>query len=166
VNKKPPELPNIEDATLRACLAPLMDAMNPGGETAGQQPLAEPGGRAPRPQRPPTGSPAGSNDNPLPSLEAVGPLEREYSGTPKTLAEWRLLADDDFGAFRMIELFLAMSDAELSIAAADFPRQIAGTVARIARIKRRLAAQYDTVTAALRLLERAMARAVADPGSD
>ena len=160
VNKKPPELPNIEDATLRACLAPLMDATNADSETAGHLSTAP----APLPGTQP--SQAGSNDNPLSGPETIGTANRGYSGTPKTLAEWRELGDDEFGAFRMIDLFLAMTDAELRAAAAEFPRQISGTAARIARIKRRLAAQYDTVTIAVALLERVMARALADPRND
>jgi hypothetical protein len=150
VNRKPPELPNIEDATLRACLAPLMDAMNAG---------ADPVTREIPDVTAPTGHsaevPAGSNDNPQPSAAA---RNGEYSGTPATLAEWRLLADSDFGMFRTIELFLAMTDAELASAAAEFPNQIGGTVARIAGIKRRLAAQYDAVTTILALLDRAIIR--------
>ena len=54
-----------------------------------------------------------------------------------------MLADDDFGVFRMIQGFLAMTDVELAVVAADFPKQIDGTVARIARLKRRLAGRYD-----------------------
>jgi len=162
VNKKPPELPNIEDATLRACLAPLMDAMNAATEAGVMQPLPGPGAGAPRQRR----APSGSNDNPLPVSETTGLVDPEYSGTPKTLAEWRLLADDEFGVFRIIELFLAMTDAELASAVAEFPRQIGGTAARIARIKRRLAAQYDTVTTAAALLDRAMAQAAGEHGGD
>jgi hypothetical protein len=162
VNKKPPELPNIEDATLRACLAPLMDAVNAGGETLRDIPFSDPVARVSRLQR----APAGSNDNPLPGPETIGPVDRDYSGTPRTLAQWRAQGDDELGAFRMIELFLAMTDVELQTAAAEFPRQISGTVARIARIKRRLAAQYNTVTVAMVLLERAMARAVANAKND
>jgi len=130
VNKRPPELPNIEDATLRACLAPLMDAMH-------------------APSDPPRLPVANSNDNPAPVA----------SGEPRTLPGWRAQADEDFGLFRTIELFLGMTDAELEHAAAEFPRQIGGTVARIAAIKRRLATQYDTVTTVVALLERAISRA-------
>jgi hypothetical protein len=168
VNKKPPELPNIEDATLRACLAPLMEAMHAGAETMSQPRLATSAASAQRPQRVPRGLLAGSNDNPVPSPAASGCTNAsaaiEYPGAPKTLAEWRSLADDEFGAFRMIELFLVMTDAELTSAAGDFPKQFGGTVARLARIKRRLAAQYDTVTTAMALLQRAMARVAAEPG--
>jgi hypothetical protein len=152
VNKKPPGLPNIEDATLRACLAPLMDAMNAGSDSTNRPmaPVAVP--LAAQSQS----VAAGSNDNPLPAADRSGP---PVSGTPAgplhTLAEWRLQADDDFASFRMVELFLAMTDAELATAATDFPKQIAGTVARIGRIKQRLAAQYDKVTATVALLERA-----------
>lgn len=162
MNRKPPELPNIEDATLRACLAPLMEVMNTGGEMAGHAALPDPVMHAPRSPR----APAGCNDNPLPSPEPTGTSAHEYSGTPRTLAEWRLLADDEFGAFRMVELFLAMSDAELLTAAADFPKQIGRTVTRIERMKRRLASQYDAVTAAVALLQRALARAAADARVD
>jgi hypothetical protein len=156
VNKKPPELPNIEDATLRACLAPLMDAMNSGGELASQALAPAPVAPAPvvSAARQRSRSP-GSNDNPPPPADNIGPADREPAGTPATLAEWRLQADDDFAAFRMAELFLAMTDAELAAAAAEFPRQIAGTLARIGRIKQRLAAQYDRMTATVALLERA-----------
>ncbi|HEX3992099.1 MAG TPA: hypothetical protein VHX39_13085 [Acetobacteraceae bacterium] len=152
MNKKPPGLPNIEDATLRACLAPLMDAMNAGSDAA-NQPLA-PIALPPIAQLQSVG--AGSNDNPLPPADQSGPrVGGTSAGMPNTLAEWRLVADDDFASFRMVELFLAMTDAELATAAKDFPRQIAGTVARIGRIKQRLAGQYDKVTATIALLERA-----------
>jgi hypothetical protein len=161
VNRKPPELPNIEDATLRACLAPLMDAMNSVGEPASQALSAAPVVRAARPRI----LNAGSNDNPLPA-DTSGSVDQQLAGLPKTLAEWRMQADDDFSALRMVELFLAMTDAELAIAAAEFPRQITGTVTRIGRIKRRLAAQYDRVTAAVALLERAQGQALNDAGTD
>jgi hypothetical protein len=133
VSRKPPELPNIEDAALRDCLAPLMDAMN-----AGERPRDN----------------AGSNDNPAPANDPAA----NCFGTPETLAEWKAMADDDFGLFRTIELFLAMTDAELETAAAEFPRQVNGTIARIGGLKRRLSVQYDTVTTVTALLERAMAR--------
>ena len=166
MTRKPPELPNIEDATLRACLAPLMDAMHDGGTSPPAPPVVAgvpadrpnvPAHAAPGPAAEATvGSPAESNDNPDPSVEpcAAGCP----SGMPKSLAEWRSLSDDDFGAFRTIELFLAMTDAELETAAAEFPKQISGTLARIGRIRRRMLAQYDTVTTAMALLERALAR--------
>jgi hypothetical protein len=162
VNKKPPELPNIEDATLRACLAPLMDAMNSGGESASQVVAPVPVARAARPRI----VTSGSNDNPLPAAGQPGPVGGEPAGIPKTLAEWRLQADDDFAALRMAELFLAMTDAELATAAAEFPRQVSGTVARIRRIKQRLAGQYDRVTAAVALLERAREQVSDEAGTD
>jgi hypothetical protein len=153
MTRKPPELPNIEDATLRACLAPLVDAMHAGAETTPSEPAIAAKVRTERPN-----DTAGSNDNPAPASEPGGARECEYSGTPKTLAEWRSLSDADFGAFRTIELFLTMTDAELKTAAAEFPRQIGGTIARIGRIRRRLLAQYDTATTATALLERALDR--------
>ena len=157
MNKKPPELPNIEDATLRACLAPLMDAMVASGEAfSPTPPLAAvmPAGGLPR-------VPPGSNDNPSP-VPAARPADgyaRGAAGVPATLAEWRSRSDDDFGVFRTIAHFLAMTDAELAAAAVEFPRQIGGTVARLSRMKRRLAARYDTVTTVAALLERAIERA-------
>jgi hypothetical protein len=148
VSKAPPELPNIEDATLRACLAPLMDAMNAGMDHASVDVAVEPS----------AGGSRGSNDNPPPGARPLSLHDRYDNGAPGTLAEWRALTDDEFGAFRMIERFLAMTDAERDAVAAEFPRQIGGTVERIARIKRRLSARYDIVTTALALLERAAAR--------
>ncbi len=161
MSRKPPELPDIEDATLRACLAPLMKAMAAGAEIASLVALPEAVARA---QSPAAGSPhAGSNDNPRPPVDVGAAPARASAGSPCTLGEWRSLADDDFGVFRMIELFLGMPEAELLTAATDFPKQIAGTVARMARMKRRLATQSDTVTIAMALLERAIARAMDEP---
>lgn len=153
MNKKPPRLPNIEDATLRACLAPLMEAMHPVSEPA--VPAAPP-----EMTREPPRGPANSNDKPAPL--AGSPPGTGRGGVAKSLSEWRLLAEDEFGVFRTIELFLAMTDAELEAVAAEFPRQIAGTVARIAAIRRRLSEQYDIVTTAAALLDRASARAATD----
>lgn len=170
--KKPPELPNIEDATLRACLAPLVDAMNKGAEVAPVATLkpvpvrhvsAPPHGPPMGPPAGPPPRPTGSNDNPTPPADPTGVPGTEPTAVPKTLAEWRSLADEDFGAFRMIELFLGMTDAELETAATDFPKQIGGTMERISSLKRRLADRYDSVTTVATLLERAMARA-ADKG--
>ena len=64
------ELPNIEDAALRECLAPLMEAMN-----AGERPRES----------------GGSNDNPAPANDP-----NDNFGTPETLTEWKVVADDDF----------------------------------------------------------------------
>jgi hypothetical protein len=154
MNKKPPELPNIEDATLRACLAPLMDAMH-----------AAPGA-AVRPDEPSLGSlestsgfspvQPGSNDNPRPVMEP------QVRHAPQIVR----LTGDDGGTFRMIEQFLAMTDAELIDIVAGFPKQIGGSAARIADLKQRLADQYDEATTALALIERAMARVSSAPGSD
>ncbi len=203
MNKKPPDLPNIEDATLRACLAPLLGAMTAGAGLSDPRRFFVPPPRpvqgsvarrdvatrmmrersspAPSPETPvlpppdlgaPSGSPfglsagpsertrSGSNDNPLPGPHPA-PVPRETANPPETLADWRALADEDLGLFRTIELFLGMTDAELCTAATDFPRQIGGTLARIEQMKRRLAAQYDTVTTAIALLERALTAAAA-----
>jgi hypothetical protein len=148
VSKAPPELPDIEDATLRACLAPLMDTMNAGMDHASVDVAA----------RPSPGILPGSNDNPPPAAGPASLHDGDDNGVPGTLAEWRTLTDDEYGAFRMIERFLAMTDVERDAVAVEFPRQISGTLDRIARIKRRLSARYDTVTTVLALLERAAAR--------
>ncbi len=158
MNKKPPELPNIEDATLRACLAPLMEAMTAGVDLPAPAAAALPVAKSARRSMNTAGNTAGLNDNPLPAADRPGPAA---PGLPKSLTEWRGQADDDFAALRMAELFLAMTDAELVAAAAEFPRQIAGTVARLSGIKQRLAAHYDMVTVVVALLERA--QALADP---
>jgi hypothetical protein len=166
--KKPPELPNIEDATLRACLAPLLDAMNSGAEAAGTPKPVPVRDVSVPPVGPPEGPPhrsTGSNDNPTPSAGPLAVHETQPPAVPKTLAEWRSLADEDFGAFRTIELFLGMTDAELEAVAADFPRQIGGTMERISSLKRRLADRYDSVTTVAALLERAMARAADKSGT-
>ena len=162
MNKKPPELPNIEDATLRACLAPLMDAMNAGGEQASQAVSATSVVRTPQQRI----ASAGSNDNPLPATDTMASVGHERSAIPKTLAEWRLEADEAFSALRMVELFLAMTEAELTAAVAEFPKQIAGTVTRLGRIRQRLISQYDRVTAAVALLERARTQASQEAATD
>jgi hypothetical protein len=147
---------------LRACLAPLMDAMNAGGEPAVQASAPVAVARATRPQV----VASGSNDNPLPAVDKGAPVDRDPAFSPNTLAEWRSQGDEDFAAFRMVEVFLSMTDMELAAAVEEFPRQIAGTVARIGRIKRRLASQYDRVTAAIALLDRAQVMVSADTGPD
>jgi hypothetical protein len=184
LNKKPPQLPDIEDATLKACLAPLLQAMigaepeasttpanNSNDAELSDEKTLNPNLVDIRPTNPQgrlvsdvPHNPTSSNDNPPPSSGVASPNDFELPEMPKTLAEWRLLADDDFGAFRTIDHFLGMTDAELETAAAEFPRQISGTMTRIAKIKRRLAARYDAVTTAAALLERAMARAASRPG--
>ena len=162
MNKKPPELPNIEDATLRACLAPLVDAMSSSVESThpvdpATIPIADP--------VLPRVSP-GSNDNRTPSVDTIATHEPDCSAMPKTLAEWRSAADEDFGAFRMIDHFLGMTDAELETAAAEFPKQIGGTMRRIAGLKSQLAMRYDAVTTVNALLKRAMARVAAGTAID
>jgi hypothetical protein len=162
VNKKPPELPNIEDATLRACLAPLVDAMNNGVESAPPvNPATIPIADAVLPRVSP-----GSNDNRTPSVDTIAAHEPDCSAMPKTLAEWRSLADEDFGAFRTIDHFLGMTEADLETAAAEFPKQIGGTMRRIACLKSRLAMRYDAATTVNALLERAMARVAASTAID
>ena len=147
MSKKSFELPNIEDATLRACLAPLMDALHAAAEMT--HPDHATAGREPRR----SAGPVGLNDNPAPT-ERANP-----AGGVASAADQRSIEAEDAGVFRTIELFLAMTEAELNEAAATFPRQVGGTLERISRIKRRLAAQYDTVTTVAALLERALARA-------
>ena len=153
MSRKPPELPNIEDATLVACLAPLMGAMHAGSEP-GPTRTAETRAEAPIHDR------LGSNDN---KRQAVGSRDQR---PPEDLDAWRSRADDDFGMFRVIERFLSMTDAELDGAAAAFPKQIGATAVRISGLKRRLADQYDRVTIVLAALERAAARVGPVAGED
>jgi hypothetical protein len=151
VSKKTPRLPHIEDATLQACLAPLMEAMHVLGE-----PDATVLSRETQPA-----SPANSNENPRPLGQPRAGVGKGRRGVSKSLSEWRALAEDDFGVFRTIGVFMAMTDAELEAVAAEFPRQIAGTLARIAALKQRLGWQYDMVTTITALLERAGDRVAA-----
>ena len=164
MNRKPPELPNIEDATLRACLAPLVDAMNNGVEsvTPAAIQVADPVARS---SDLPSVSP-GSNDNRTPPTDTIAAREPDFAAMPKTLAEWRSLADEDFGVFRVIDHFLGMTDADLETAAAEFPKQIGGTMRRIAGLKSQLAMRYDAVTTVNALLKRAMARVAAGTAID
>lgn len=145
MTRKPPDLPNIEDATLRACLAPLMDAMNAPPDVDGQAALGERSALFP--------DQALSATEGMAAHEAPGGLN-----VPATLAEWRQTTDEDFDAYRTIERFLSMTDADLETAAAAYPRQFAGTAARIARIKDRLEAHYEAVAAVQVLLRRALDR--------
>ncbi len=139
MTRKPPDLPNIEDATLRACLAPLMEAMNAPPDGDGQAALGEHGVLFPNQALAAPDIPGGLN-------------------VPATLAEWRQTTDEDFDAYRTIERFLAMTDADLETAAAAYPKQFAGTAARIARIKDRLEVHYEAVAAVQVLLRRALDR--------
>ena len=145
MTRKPPDLPNIEDATLRACLAPLMDAMNAPQDGDGQAVSGERVALLP--------DPALSASEIMAAHGAPG-----WLNVPATLAEWRQTTDEDFDAYRTIERFLAMTDADLETAAAAYPRQFAGTAARIARIKDRLEAHYEAVAAVQVLLRRALDR--------
>jgi hypothetical protein len=140
VNSKPPVLPDIEDATLRACLAPLMDMVSAGTV------LPAANGHVARPR-------VVSNDNPPPSPAIV-------RDTSARVGESLAPTGDDSGTFRMVEMFLAMTDQERRGAVSEFPRQIAGTITRIVELRRRLADQYDAVTTALVLLRRATASGV------
>ena len=179
MNKKPPELPNIEDAMLRACLAPLMESMSGGVDPP--RPTTLPGvvipmswpvrsskdnptatvppvpsvlvASAPVPSAPVPSAPA------EPDFPSAAVLPGDEGAMPKTLAAWRSLADEDFGTFRTIDSFLARTDEELAAAAAAFPKQLGGTVARLARLRERLKAQADAVAEVQILLRRALARA-------
>lgn len=146
MTRKPPELPDIDDAALRAYLAPLMDSM-PGQDE--DRPVRT-GVVVPLPRARPT-----SNDNPPPVPEDVPPQDTR----PPALAAWRAMADDDYGTFRTIESFLARSDQDLAAAAASFPKQLGATLARLTRLRERLLAQADLVAEAQVLLRRALARA-------
>lgn len=88
------------------------------------------------------------------------------SPTPRALAEWRSLADQDFAAFCTIELFLAKTDAELAAAVMEYPKQILGFLARIARIESCLAVQQQAMTELMARIEVAMMQTDADPRLD
>ena len=141
MNRKPPELPNIEDATLVACLAPLMSGVKPAIDDRAQQIS----GLATRP--------SGSNDNTTP------PSRNHDTADHGPASDFRVQADDDAGAFRMIARFLDMTETELFAVATDFPTQISGALSRIADVKQRLAQNYDLATTAHAILRRAVEKA-------
>jgi len=152
--KRVPDLPNIEDATLRACLAPLMEAMITGTDSA------------PAGYLPPTLEssdldtlPGPANCNDLPFAPVDGVAVDLPCVLPRSRDAWRAEADEDAALFRTIAVFLNLSEAELDHAARDFPRQIGGTLARIGDLRARLMARYDRAATAAAMLRRALARA-------
>jgi hypothetical protein len=153
VSKKSPKLPNIEDASLRAFLAPLMEAMETDSAMKG---IAEP-----RFGRPDFDVPAPS----WPGIPISSTDDASHAGDGPAAATVRPEdpGDDDVGTLRTVERFLAMTEAELARAAASFPKQINGTLSRVHRLKRRLAEQYDAATTVATLLERALGAAIASP---
>jgi hypothetical protein len=149
------ELPNIEDATLRACLAPLAEAIAAGAETV--PPFTREPVRPPPDQQP---VPAASTGTPPPRMAARG-----FARTPETLAEWQSLAAQEFAAFGTVQQLLARTDAELVTAALEFPQQLRGTLAWMATMEDRLALQRHAVTTLMERLRMAMTRAAVEAGS-
>ena len=86
--------------------------------------------------------------------------------TPHALAEWRSLADEEYAEFCAIDLFLAKTDAELCAAAAAYPEQILGFLARMSRIEDRRALQQRAMTALMERIRMAMIQAEIEAGMD
>jgi hypothetical protein len=175
MSKRPVELPNIEDAALRACLAPLAEAIVAGIETVKpfpSDPVRRPSDRQAGPdrqalpERPPgTGrlparpwrpGPVASSDAPPPSPAASHGTVR----TPETLGEWQALAAQEFGIFGMVQQLLRRTDTQLTAAALDFPDQVDGALARLEKLEARLVQQCCAVTALVERLHMAVTQAI------
>jgi hypothetical protein len=170
MSKKPIDLPNIEDATLRACLAPLMEAVAVSSVTTTSSavdvapsvdvtPFPRDYAR-PVPNRQPL--PAPTNDVLPPPPRGAS---RGFTRTPDTLAEWQAVAGQEFAAFGTVAQLLARSDAELLAAAGEFPQQLQGTLTRLTAVDNRLALQRYAVTTLMVRLRMAMTRAAVDAGA-
>ena len=155
MNRKAVELPNIEDAMLRACLAPLVESVTTGSETVTPAPR-EPVRSAVHQQR----ASAASTDTPPPRA-----VSRGFARTPTTLVEWQSLAQQEFAAFGTVEQLLGKTDTELVTAVLEFPKQICGTLAWMATIDDRLALHRYAVTTLMARLRMAMTRAAVEAGS-
>jgi len=164
MSRKAAELPDIEDTAFAACLAPLSDGLPRLPETSSDdfcratltQDLAPPS--------------AGERCFSVPGTrpEAPPPLNLEDTeAIPLNLAEWRSVADQEYAEFRVIQSFLAKTDAELMAAAQAYPRQILGLLARVSRLQLRRAAQHETAALLVGRLHAAMLKAdsvIAPPG--
>jgi hypothetical protein len=169
------ELPNIEDATLRACLAPLAEAIAASPETVtpfprepvrpppDRQPWLErqvPSDRSPRvdwsslPRRQPDPI-AWSDTLPPPPVAPRGPVR-----SPETLVEWQALAAQEFGVFGTVQQLLERTDTQLTTAALEYPQQIDGTLARLELLEERLVQQCCAVTTLLERLNMAVTQAM------
>jgi hypothetical protein len=153
MTRKAAQLPNIEDATLKQCLAPLVDALAGGPEL---EPWVEARGAEKASRMPRSMHAAAPRAAPIP--DAPNRRRRGFVRAPETLAEWRAKADEEFATFGTVERLLERTDAELLEAALAFPRQIGAMIERIAGIEGRLARQHDAVAALLVRLDHALAR--------
>jgi hypothetical protein len=90
----------------------------------------------------------------------------DFARSPVTLGEWQSLAAQEFAAFGTVEQLLGRTDAELTIAARDFPQQISGTLARLETLEERLVQRCCAVTTLIERLHIAATRVATDPGSD
>ncbi|MGA3401122.1 MAG: hypothetical protein ABSC95_18050 [Acetobacteraceae bacterium] len=172
MSRKPAALPHIEDATFAACLAPLAEALMSHADAEIRSHTAD---RAPtEPQPVPAGSADRGYPGPVHRLRNAGaagdagiaPGSAGVSPTPQALAEWRLVADQEFATFCTIELFLAKSDAELSAAVLAYPRQIVGFLERIARMEHRRALQHQAMIELMTRIQMAMMEAENESGRD
>ena len=173
MSRKPVELPHIEDAAFAACLAPLAEAFISSGEAETRAHTHDPGARldpgrastwaggfrVSRPDAPITQRRCGGRACTPPGAAGLSPIS-------PALAEWRSLADQEFAEFCAIELFLAKTDAELSAAVLEYPRQMLGFLARIARIESRRALQHQAMTELMARIQMAMIQAEADLAPD
>lgn len=200
MSKRPAELPNIEDATLRACLAPRAEASGakqerwtvtpfprepvrlppdrlPGDRLAGDRLRGDrpPGHRIPEDRFP--GDRRVGDQQPAPGWQSVpvgfsGTLPPshmappEYARGPVTLGEWQSLAAQEFAAFGTVQQLLGRTDAELAIAARDFPQQISGTLARLETLEQRLVQRCCAVTTLIERLHMAATKGTTDAGPD
>ena len=145
MSKRPTELPNIEDATLRAYLAPRAEASSAKQQTVTpfpREPVRLPPDRLPGDRRVGDQQPApGWQSVPVGFSGTLPPSHMappEYARGPVTLEEWQALAAQEFAVFGTVQQLLGRTDAELAIAARDFPQQISGTVARLETLEQRL----------------------------
>ncbi len=136
-------LPNIEDATLQACLAPLASPIAPQKTGASRDPTP-----SFEPQVVTVGLAPPTNHSPA-----------AFARVPMTLDEWRSLAEQQFAAFGTVEQMASRTDEELLGAVLMFPRQIDSFLARAADIETRLALQHEAITTLMARLRMAMTRA-------
>jgi hypothetical protein len=173
MSRKPVELPHIEDAAFAACLAPLAEAFISSGEAETRAHARDPGTRL-DPGHAPHGPGDFGYQGPTLRLRTAGavggactpPGAAGLSTISPALAEWRSLADQEFAEFCAIELFLAKTDAELSAAVLEYPKQMLGFLARLARIESRRALQHQAMTELMARIQMAMIQAEADLAPD
>jgi hypothetical protein len=192
MSKRPTELPNIEDATLRACLASRAEASgagqravtsfprepvrppperHPGDRLGGDRVLGDrhPGDRLPGDHL--AGARLALDQQPAPmaysgTLPPSHMAPADFARSPVTLGEWKSLAAQEFAVFGTVQQLLGRTDAELAIAAREFPQQISGTLARLETLEQRLVQRSCAVTTLIERLHLAATRVETDTGLD